>query len=397
MAGMFEHGQRPENPWPMVSDLALGLFGSSNEEFLKRHEDVMRAVRDPSRMFNFPDPRQYVSESNEPMQFDEALGNVFGTGVIPASIAGIFVGPKGIRNLGKYQELIEAVNKRHDLEKALGGIPEGAKRRQYLWDRLRPFWLDAPDRVPRMEIPDYNATIAPNALTGELIQSSNLPPGAVPSFDVVYSGKLGDVMPKHPGGLFTAYPHFRDIDVKVVPSIDVGGKTNWAGYWDETVPPHGEIGLTRYPEMAYGQARHPLFHEITHAVQSEEGMARGGYGYLSPERTAQLKEMVDAYNVKDQALLDKLRSLEDEFLDEEENFLRREQLHRVRKAVLEKHKKDKDLLMNDAYLEAAGEAEARAVETRLYRDLLLPDFGGDIAPESAFNPDVSDLHVFFKK
>jgi len=133
VAGMFEHGQRPENPWPMVSDLALGLFGSSNEEFLKRHEDVMRAVRDPSRMFNFPDPRQYVSSSSSDAtpQFDNALSNVLG-------IVGA-IGPM-LRPTARYPRLIPAlrnmstgslvvgksINTTHP--DILGTIPNGWKR-----------------------------------------------------------------------------------------------------------------------------------------------------------------------------------------------------------------------------------------------------------------------------
>jgi hypothetical protein len=119
--------------------------------------------------------------------------------------------------------------------------------------------------------------------------------------------------------LYKSYPELKKIDIELIPD-GLGKAGGFNGNWLELAT--SEAG--NIPS-----AKSIMLHELQHAIQSKEGFARGGMpseisSYLQKENPSKYMELLKSGKLTDPSYL------------------------------------------NDAYKKLAGEAEARATETRMY-------------------------------
>lgn len=187
-------------------------------------------------------------------------------------------------------------------------------------------WLGHPDKIPRQEISDAPAKIDPNQLLVDMNAERYLS-----TEPVRYSkdtAKLHEIL-QHPS-LFANYPELKDINV-----IYGHGVKNSAGYFDPRT--NTILAAGRTPE----EARSIIIHEIQHAVQRREGWSPGASLENIPydSRTKQQYE---------QMVMDLKRNKNVDFTDTE-------------------NLKNLDRYMRtELYKKTAGEADARAAQTRQY-------------------------------
>ena len=187
-------------------------------------------------------------------------------------------------------------------------------------------WLGHPDKKPRQEISDANASIDPNQLLTDMNADRYLS-----TEPVRYSkdtAKLHEVL-KHPS-LFANYPELKDINV-----IYGHGVKNSTGYFFPRT--NTILAAGRTPE----EARSIIIHEIQHAIQQREGWSPGASLENIPydSRTKQQYE---------QKVMDLKRNKNIDFTDKDnlKNTDRR--------------------LRTELYMKTAGEADARLAQARQY-------------------------------
>lgn len=415
MAGMFDrdklanemtHEARDDSR-VTFEDIIYSLLGTTAEEAGRNREEWNRLVSNPSeivnQLSNWPDPRAFTARESNTGRIDEVVGNVSNFipgGMFNGGIAGVLVGPKGIKNLGRYQELIERAA---EYKKMLSGAKRlPAKDELAAWRQLNPFWFGAADEIPRMEVPDIRAEIDPSGLKPTTVRGVRpVPPDAIPSLAEewnIYEGKLGDVL-DHPE-LYKAYPDFKDIDVVVDPYLQ------WKGLWRPYARPAapGRIDIRGDIEhMKTGEARHTTLHELTHGIAKEEGMAKGGLGIgaLSPdnqrrldvlsgdlkEMTNRLQSQIDAMSLEKYGkLVADLTPRQAKVFDEIPEVVR---LQNMIEGHFKKFRERRDKLIRESYRLNAGEAEAEAVARKDALARVLAKSAGpsdDIWTEDIFMP-----------
>ena len=187
-------------------------------------------------------------------------------------------------------------------------------------------YVEHPDKKPRQEISDANASIDPNQLLTDMNADRYLS-----TEPVRYSkdtAKLHEVL-KHPS-LFANYPELKDINV-----IYGHGVKNSTGYFDPRT--NTILAAGRTPE----EARSIIIHEIQHAIQQREGWSPGASLENIPydSRTKQQYE---------QKVMDLKRSKNIDFTD-------KDNLKNIDR-----------LLRTELYKRTAGEADARLAQARQY-------------------------------
>ena len=132
-----------------------------------------------------------------------------------------------------------------------------------IWDNTG--WFRGADGRWRYEIPDIGTTVNSNALQLDL---------SVPTILPVKSAKLGDYL-QHPK-FFAAYPQFKDMDVRTMPSTSSYGGMyfpRFAPSWGAVTDPRIELNENLLSSGA--SQKSVLLHEIQHAIQNKEGFAPG--------------------------------------------------------------------------------------------------------------------------
>ena len=187
-------------------------------------------------------------------------------------------------------------------------------------------YVEHPDKKPRQEISDANASIDPNQLLTDMNADRYLS-----TEPVRYSkdtAKLHEVL-KHPS-LFANYPELKDINV-----IYGHGVKNSTGYFDPRT--NTILAAGRTPE----EARSIIIHEIQHAIQQREGWSPGAslenIPYDSRTKQQYEQKVMDLKRNKniDWSATDKLKELD----------------YKMRREL---------------YMRTAGEADARAAQARQY-------------------------------
>lgn len=202
-----------------------------------------------------------------------------------------------------------------------------------IWEKTG-FFKGADDRW-RYEIPDQEASLNKDVWT---TRRESVPSGeAFEVVDVPMKGmKLGEAL-NHPE-LFKAYPHLKDLDIKMLPRSFV--EKGVIGQMSEGTM-YLKDGLD--PEFA----RSVILHELQHSIQRKEKFARGGNSgeFTHPNLEKAKKIYEDAIAQGGDPKSDALRRAK-EILDEE---------------------KDK---AHTLYKRLMGEVEARNVQTRMDFDEL---------------------------
>lgn len=132
-----------------------------------------------------------------------------------------------------------------------------------IWDNTG--WFRGADGRWRYEIPDIGTTVNSAALQLDLSRAT------IPS---VKAAKLGDYL-QHPE-FFAAYPQFKDMDVRTMPSTSSYGGMyfpRFAPGWGGVTDPRIELNENLLSSGA--SQRDVLLHEIQHAIQQKEGFAPG--------------------------------------------------------------------------------------------------------------------------
>lgn len=197
-----------------------------------------------------------------------------------------------------------------DLAKKLNSMdgPEAAAARRKLFQD-EGYFISPGDRQARKEIRDTNASMASSSILRDLVK---------------YSGntefKLSDLL-DHPE-LYANYPELKDLPIELFDNPASLHNGSFNPIWGITLNTEGENPLST------------LLHEIQHAIQSNEGFARGG----SPAR-------MDPKSAAGIQATQELRKKGFDLTD--------------------------DQIKEILYRRLAGEAEARAVQKR-FEDARLP-------------------------
>lgn len=206
------------------------------------------------------------------------------------------------------------------------------------------WWLDHPDGVPRFEIDDsgfgYTAELPARDHQGNFILSDSV---------------------IHPE-LYKNYPDVGEIPTSALYEPDMGG------FYETQYRPKSDLDteqLSIIVEGDYPEFKRVAGHEIQHAIQSREGLARGGnpaaMGYLDE---FELAEKVDPLKTawEDAEILVMKKPTK-------KNIAARDDAYDLYMGELSKYndelRKLTGLDNNERYRRLAGEAESRLVERRM--------------------------------
>jgi hypothetical protein len=156
--------------------------------------------------------------------------------------------------------------------------------------------------------------------------------------------------------LYSSYPELKDVNIKVDKKMPSG-----TGYYDESTSP--PIGIGAYPYYGEKEGRSPLLHELQHYIQDKEGFSKGGDN-ASPFKNNDFDDYVNRLVLK--------RGIS---IDEAKKYASSTQGK------------------NEFYKLLAGEAEARAVQSRM--NMSLSDRENTF-PLDSFDRKLSDLIIRLK-
>lgn len=337
MKGM---SHKPKRPTPFASDAEAATAGLANmTAFVPGVGDAAGLLADAVMYRDNPKQRTWKNFGVT------ALGAL---PFVPGAAHAIFAGP-----LAKTADITA-------LERAKGMVRVGVPDDE-IW-RKTGWWVNTPDGVPRFEIDDSVSEIE-TAASGI-------------NWDMGHGFKMRDFLHHEPA--YAAYPDAQNIastgklDIwqqkpsgfyapsQLGPGVDVGG--------NPAIVQHPEMINVKAPNMT--EAKSVALHEMQHAVQHREGMARGGmpgeseFSDVMPE-IENIREMRSKIGIDPWAIQNRIAGGYHVGTDELEK-LKAWEILRAR---------EDELIANraspfDAYRRQAGEAEARAVQSR--RDMTIP-------------------------
>jgi len=242
--------------------------------------------------------------------------------MVPPAMA-IFAGP-----LAKTAKL--------DAKELAEGMERAGRSRDDIWKETG--WFKGPEGKWRFEIDDSGAKLSNRWAESE--------PGSYGEITAISRGRnLGEAV-KH-GDLFNAYPDVGNLNYsgsyKYQNSLN---KASGGGKFDEMMRQIDIDGQGPSKESARDQVKSSTLHETQHAIQSKEGFARGGNPY-------QFQKEINAK-------LDALRR-EAGMMSRGEVPYDETKMQMLMKAQDEVERVDSTTL----YRRLAGEAEARAVQSRM--------------------------------
>lgn len=215
------------------------------------------------------------------------------------------------------------------------------------------WWLDHPDGRPRWEIDDSKAVISPDGLSwGEAKDLSENGSTGTPLGNILKHNQLNNN--------YSGLTDYGDNDIRAYVNLQKGregGSYNGAfgdqinmGIEHQPIYDNGAVQENRYFTTTQKET---LMHEVQHAIQQRENMARGGSpDQLLPTNKESLDSAQDYYN----DLIDEYNKTKDpdllEFIDSA-------------KQDLDYQLSNQGLTSYDRYQRLAGEAEARLVQSRM--------------------------------
>jgi hypothetical protein len=182
------------------------------------------------------------------------------------------------------------------------------------------------DNAFRQEITDENALVKGTGKFGDIYEQRKAAYG-------VTTPTVEEIM-RHPE-LFAAYPQLKGNQVMLLPATS----KNNASY----SPTEGIIRVN--PNLTADQATSSMLHELQHGVQEKEGFAKGG----------SVEGVVKEANKEAEEIAKKLNEMPYGSPQYEETY----------KKFLEKRQNITVDQAQDMYKRLAGEAEARAVQSRM--------------------------------
>jgi hypothetical protein len=241
--------------------------------------------------------------------------------------AGIFIGPNAaIFNKGMAAKALQ-------MEKA-GASPED------IWSATGTF--RGPDKQWRQEISDKESALTEGA-------KARFTPGTIQTSEGKFVGSVPKAI-EHPQ-LMEAYPSWmKDIEVRESPMLEGGSFVTR----EHILDPNRRVGIMQVSQSGENP-KSIMLHELQHAIQNKEGFARGG----SPQSVGAItNEYEFAKTQFDEALKTRMNKNADPIA--KENAI---QIMNFYGPKLQQLKKFSD--PNVAYMHLAGEAEARAVQSRM--------------------------------
>jgi hypothetical protein len=181
-----------------------------------------------------------------------------------------------------------------------------------------------------------------------------------------FSGPMSQAFENKP--LYEAYPQLQTIDTFVNKDLK-GGVFN---------PERQEITIMMPTE---GGQRTVALHELQHAVQQQEGFARGGAPKYIGNLKSDLMGMEDKYNFLASEYFTATDDIVKSNILQELNYL---------KPRIEELQKVKNIDPEEGYMRLAGEAEARAAEAR--KDLT-SDQRRNFFPEDFYDRPIDQLII----
>lgn len=316
-----------------ASDYLNPPEGNPIQNYFKGVEDFYKNL--PETIRNIPQQfREDMAKSalkTDEERTDEAINVGLGAG--PGTMAGV----KSISNLtgAAKNEALSNLGHAQVLE-ANGEHPDVVHQKTGFFRGTDSRW--------RYEIDDSKAVFNKDWREDPWIAEGN-------NWNESKTAKLKDVL-DHPE-LYKAYPHLKNVQVEYDPTTK--GIAAWNNSNTITM---GERAFTEQDPKG------TLMHEVMHAIQDEEGFARGG----SPGKVDidyKLKYSKDV-----EKLLPEMKALNAKITEKGLASLSDEEVRRVihLKNVADKYreyKKAGDLEAFDNYEKLAGETEARNVETRM--------------------------------
>jgi hypothetical protein len=181
-----------------------------------------------------------------------------------------------------------------------------------------------------------------------------------------FSGPMSQAFENKP--LYEAYPQLQTIDTFVNKDLK-GGVFN---------PERQEITIMMPTE---GGQRTVALHELQHAVQQQEGFARGGMPSYIGNLKGELLNLDDKFTYLVQQYFDSTDEIAKSNILQELDYL---------KPRIEALQKVRNLDPEEGYMRLAGEAEARATETRAD---LTPEQRRANFPEESFDRPIEQLII----
>jgi hypothetical protein len=256
---------------------------------------------------------------------------------VPA-LAGIFVGPKA-----KTWDALAA--QKAKMLADMGTDPKTIWQQTGTWK--------GPDGKWRQEIDDSSSKMTSTAYS-DIKQNQR------------FSGPMSQAFENKP--LYEAYPQLQTIDTFVNKDLK-GGVFN---------PERQEITIMMPTE---GGQRTVALHELQHAVQQQEGFARGGMPSYIGNLKGDLRDLEDKYNYLGEQYFNSTNEITKSNILQELDYL---------KPRIEALQKVKNLDPEEGYMRLAGEAEARATEARAN---LTSKQRRSIFPEESFDRPMEQLII----
>lgn len=277
----------------------------------------------------------------------KGLAQEFGTGTPISRQGGMIGGPKA-QNAD-----LDALARAQSMKAE--GLPADDIYTDTQW------WLDHPDGVPRFEIDDSGAKFSSDRMTwGSVkdLEQGNQRTGAALNEILTH-----DELAKNYDGLFDYDPITnRQTTVSLVSGKKGGSFDGDYGIEMGIEPPY-QIDNTMYPPYFTETQKETGLHELQHAIQSRENMARGGSPEMFGVKKARAHAIVQEANENLSRLapmIDHAESIGDAATAKElnEEFA---QWMGNKMNVIEEFNLDP----NDAYRALSGEADARLVQDRM--------------------------------
>lgn len=181
-----------------------------------------------------------------------------------------------------------------------------------------------------------------------------------------FSGPMSQAFENKP--LYEAYPKLQTIDTFVNKDLK-GGVFN---------PERQEITIMMPTE---GGQRTVALHELQHAVQQQEGFARGGMPSYIGNLKGDLRDLENKFNYLGEQYFNSTNEIAKSNILQELDYL---------KPRIEALQKVKDLDPEEGYMRLAGETEARATEARAD---LTSEQRRAIFPEESFDRPIEQLII----
>ena len=230
---------------------------------------------------------------------------------VPA-LAGIFIGPKA-----KTWDALAA--QKAKMLADMGTDPRTIWQQTGTWK--------GPDGKWRQEIDDSSSKMTSTAYS-DIKQNQR------------FSGQMSQAFENKP--LYEAYPQLQTIDTFVNKDLK-GGVFN---------PERQEITIMMPTE---GGQRTVALHELQHAVQQQEGFARGGMPSYIGNLKGDLRDLENKYNYLGEQYFNSTNEITKSNILQQLDYL---------KPRIEALQKVKNIDPEEGYMRLAGEAEARATEAR---------------------------------